>query len=223
MSIARALRSRLAYVAFTSLLAIGCGDDPATPATADTGAASDTGTASDTVTADTAVTTDTGALGDGAGGDAATETATDAGSFVLTSTAFAEGAPVPAKYTCDGANVSPALAWSGAPSATKSFVLVVDDPDAPGTTPFVHWVVFDLAGSTTAIAEGATVGTGGKNGFGTNVYGGPCPPAGKVHHYRFQLRALDIAPLGAAAGASRATVDGAASGHVLATTTLVGT
>jgi len=121
--------------------------------------------------------------------------------FVLTSSAFAEGAAIPKKYSCDGENVSPQLKWSGAPANTKSFALIMDDPDAPGGT-FTHWVAFDIPATQTEIAEGAkSVGKGGKNGRGQTGYTGPCPPS-DTHRYFFTLYRicgflqypLDIAP-----------------------------
>jgi Raf kinase inhibitor-like YbhB/YbcL family protein len=115
----------------------------------------------------------------------------------LTSTAFQEGAMIPTKYTCDGANVSPPLEWSGASQTTKSFALICDDPDAPGKT-WVHWVVFDLPAGRTSLPENVspqeTIASGGKQGandFKKIGYGGPCPPSG-THRYFFKLYALDV-------------------------------
>jgi Raf kinase inhibitor-like YbhB/YbcL family protein len=144
--------------------------------------------------------------------------------MTLTSNAFATGASIPVKYSCDGDDVSPPLAWSGAPVATKSFALIVDDPDAPGGT-FTHWVLFDMPSATTTLGEGTTgVGVSGNNGFGAAKYGGPCPPKGKgLHHYSFRIHALDVATLGPKEGASRAEVDAALTGHVLAKGDLNGT
>jgi Raf kinase inhibitor-like YbhB/YbcL family protein len=146
------------------------------------------------------------------------------GSLTVTSTAFAVNGPIPVDCTCDGADRSPPLTWSAAPSATKSIAVVVDDPDAPGGT-FVHWVAFNLPPTIVSLPEGADAATiggiSGTNGFGHPGYGGPCPPRREVHRYRFLVRALD-AQLDAKAGASRDAVDAAMSGHVLAEGTLVG-
>ena len=114
----------------------------------------------------------------------------------LTSTAFQPDGMIPAKYTCDGANVSPPLEWSGVPEATKSLALICDDPDAPGKT-WVHWVVFNLPASKTSLPENVppqeTIASGGKQGtndFKKIGYGGPCPPSG-THRYFFKIYALD--------------------------------
>ena len=114
----------------------------------------------------------------------------------LTSTAFQPDGMIPAKYTCDGANVSPPLEWSGVPEATKSLALICDDPDAPGKT-WVHWVVFNLPASKTSLPENVppqeTIAGGGKQGtndFKKIGYGGPCPPS-ETHRYFFKIYALD--------------------------------
>jgi Raf kinase inhibitor-like YbhB/YbcL family protein len=141
--------------------------------------------------------------------------------FVLSSSAFDQGSSIPLKYTCSGSSVSPQLQWSGAPSNTGSFVLIVDDPDAPGGT-FTHWVAFDIPSTQTQINEGApTAGVAGKNGTGRTGYAGPCPPSG-IHRYFFTLSALDVATLGLKQGASRSDVEKAMSGHILATAQLMG-
>jgi Raf kinase inhibitor-like YbhB/YbcL family protein len=113
----------------------------------------------------------------------------------LTSTAFKDGGMIPTKYTCDGADVSPPLEWSGAPQTTKSLALICDDPDAPGKT-WVHWVVFNLPASRTSLPENVpsqeTIAGGGKQGmndFNKIGYGGPCPPSG-THRYFFKIYAL---------------------------------
>jgi Raf kinase inhibitor-like YbhB/YbcL family protein len=145
----------------------------------------------------------------------------------LTSEAFASGASIPKEYSCDGRGTSPALAWSGAPATTRAFALIVDDPDAPGGT-FVHWVVYDLPATATglpaaippnvALDNGAQQGVGGSRKEG---YTGPCPPAGKDHHYSFRLYALD-SPLKLSAGKNKGEVERAMDGHVLAVAELVG-
>jgi Raf kinase inhibitor-like YbhB/YbcL family protein len=150
-------------------------------------------------------------------------TAPTAGPFTITSDAFAEGGAIPVENTCDGANTSPALAWSDAPSGTASFALIVDDPDAGG---FVHWVVFDVGGGTAALpadvplpaAGGPPQGT---NSFGKVGYGGPCPPSG-THHYRFRLLALS-ARLSLTGAPKASAVLAAATGHIRGETILTGT
>ena len=118
------------------------------------------------------------------------------GPFTLTSSAFDEGGPIPRAQTCDGADRSPPLAWTGVPAGAGALVLVVDDPDARD---FVHWLVIDLPADATGslpgnIAAGASPPQQGRNDFGRIGWGGPCPPSG-THHYRFTLSAL-AAPLG---------------------------
>lgn len=145
----------------------------------------------------------------------------------LTSSAFNEGQPIPDKYTCDGKNVSPLLQWSGAPSATKSFVLIADDPDAPAGT-WVHWVLYDLPATVTSLPEdlpksqyapqGAKQGL---NDFKHLGYGGPCPPPGKAHRYFFKLYALDTLP-DLKPGSKKAEVERAMEKHVLAEGHLMG-
>ena len=137
--------------------------------------------------------------------------------FTLTIAAFADGGLIPAKFTCAGANVSPELRWSDAPANTRSYALIVDDPDAPAGT-FTHWVLFDVPADRSSLAEGAsTVGAAGKNDFGRAGYGGPCPPRGHgPHRYTFTLYALDIASLKLKAGAGRREMETALRGHILA-------
>ena len=146
----------------------------------------------------------------------------DAASFTLTSAAFDDGQPIPELYTCDGEDVSPPLAWSGAPEGTVQLALVVDDPDAPGGT-FTHWVVWgiDPAGGGAAEGEVPDGAIKGKNDFGKTAYGGPCPPSG-THHYRFELLALSADPqLGAGASVTdlRAAVDETVLGGAVLTGT----
>ena len=141
--------------------------------------------------------------------------------FVLTSSAFGEGGSIPAKFTCAGAGISPQIQWDGAPTNTRSFAVILDDPDAPGGT-FTHWIAFDLPATQSEIPEGAVnVGKGGKNGRGQTGYPGPCPPSG-THRYFFTLYALDITTLGLNDGAARADVEKAMAGHILGTTQLMG-
>lgn len=142
--------------------------------------------------------------------------------FHLVSDAFVEGAHIPRAYTCEGADRSPPLQWSGAPSGTKSFVLEVIDPDAPGGE-FVHWLLYDIEASTTEIEEGGSAGIEGRNDFQATGWGGPCPPPKHGdHRYVFTLSALDCETIGLLRGASREEVDRAAEGHVLARTTWMG-
>jgi len=137
--------------------------------------------------------------------------------FTLILPAFADGGLIPAKFTCEGANVSPELRWNAAPANTHSYVLIVDDPDAPVGV-FTHWVLFDITADRLSLAEGASaIGVSGKNDFGRAGYGGPCPPRGHgPHRYYFTLYALDVASLKLRAGASRREVETALRGHVLA-------
>ena len=140
--------------------------------------------------------------------------------LVLVSSAFLAGASIPVEFTCDGRNQPPPLSWSGAPEGTRTFALIVDDPDAPSGT-FVHWVLFNIPGTATAPPQGAGSAVQGRNDFGKTGYGGPCPPPGKPHRYFFKLHALD-GPLALKAGATKADVERAMQGHVLATAELVG-
>jgi hypothetical protein len=117
----------------------------------------------------------------------------------ITSTAFEPLGRIPKKHTGEGADVSPALAWSSAPKDTKSFALVVYDPDAPLATAdgfgFVHWVLYNIPASVSKLAEGETGYTQGATSFGKPKYGGPLPPEGHgVHHYYFWLLALNASP-----------------------------
>jgi Raf kinase inhibitor-like YbhB/YbcL family protein len=126
----------------------------------------------------------------GCGGGQSHGVDTDAArSVTVSSAAFGSGDEIPREFTCDGDEVSPPLTWSGAPA--KAWALVVDDPDAPGGT-FVHWVVLDIAGTTTSTGTGAVPAGGVQvtNSSGDASYAGPCPPSGE-HHYRFTVYALD--------------------------------
>ena len=114
----------------------------------------------------------------------------------LKSTAFANGGPIPKKFTGEAEDVSPALAWSGAPKGTKSFAVICHDPDAPlvkpGTYGFVHWVLYGIPGTVTSLVEGDGGYVHGVNDFGNGGYGGPMPPPGHgTHHYFFWVLALD--------------------------------
>ena len=157
----------------------------------------------------------------------ATPTGED-GDFRLSSDAFGQDEAIPTRFTCDGDNVSPPLSWSAAPQGTDAFALIMDDPDAPGGT-FTHWVLYDLPGDTASLPEGVAKteeldegGSQGLNDAGGTGYGGPCPPAGAPHRYRFTLYALD-GLIDAGAGASKQEVLDAIEGSVLAEARLVGT
>jgi Raf kinase inhibitor-like YbhB/YbcL family protein len=151
--------------------------------------------------------------------------------FTLSSSSFRNNQPMPAKFSCEGEDASPALKWEGAPAGTKSFALIADDPDAPGGT-WVHWMAYAIPATTTGLPESvartdvvAALGglKQGMNDFGRVGYGGPCPPRGHgVHHYHFRLYALD-AELNLAARVTRKQLDAAMKGHILAQTELVGT
>jgi Raf kinase inhibitor-like YbhB/YbcL family protein len=135
--------------------------------------------------------------------------------FAFAQSGVAEGEAIDSRYTCDGEDVSPALAWEGVPEGTAELVLVVEDPDAPGGT-FTHWLVYGLDPGETELPEGGEAGgPQGTNDFGRVGYGGPCPPGGETHDYVFRLLALD-APTGLERGASRDELLAAVEGHVLA-------
>lgn len=144
------------------------------------------------------------------------------GRMRLSSGSFENGKAIPGAFTCDGKDALPALAWSGAPEGTKGFAVIVDDPDAPSGL-FTHWMAWDLGAATTHLEGAAPAGAKqGTNDFGKVGWGGPCPPPGKPHHYRFHVYALG-APLGLRAGADRAAFDAALAGKVLDEGLLVGT
>jgi Raf kinase inhibitor-like YbhB/YbcL family protein len=143
----------------------------------------------------------------------------------LVSTAFADGAMMPRRYTCDGENVSPPLQWSDAPAGLRSFVLLCDDPDAPAGT-WHHWAAYDIPPNTTLLAENAAQDKEMKqavNDFRKTRYGGPCPPPGHgPHHYHFRLLALSTDHLGAGPSASCREIEREARKFTLAEATLVG-
>jgi len=143
--------------------------------------------------------------------------------FTLSSPAFASGGDIPRQFTCDGDDIPPHLMWSGGPKDAASFVLVVEDPDAPSGT-FTHWVVFDIPAERSDLPSGTrsdAVGLSGRNSRGEIGYIGPCPPLG-THRYFFRLFALDVKTLGLAVGASRQQVEEAMGRHLLGTTELIG-
>ena len=146
----------------------------------------------------------------------------------LASAAFADGQPIPVKYTADSLDISPPLAWTNGPAGTKSFALFVDDSDAPAGT-WVHWVIYDMPPTTAKLAEDqfklAQFKSGAKQGlndFKKTGYNGPVPPPGKAHRYYFKLYALN-AMTGLAPGATKADLLKAMDGHVLGEGKLMGT
>ncbi len=152
--------------------------------------------------------------------------------FTITSPSFQADGEIPVKYTCEGGDTSPPLAWAGVPEGTKSFALVVDDPDAPDPAApqrtYVHWVVYGLPGEARGLPEGASksaMPTGARqalNDWKKNAYGGPCPPVGR-HRYFFKLYALDtmLPDLGPNAGKTELLKN--LQGHVVGTAQIIGT
>jgi len=151
--------------------------------------------------------------------------------FELTSTAFEKDGDIPKKYTCEGEDISPPLNWSSAPKNTKSFVLIVDDPDAPDPRnprmTWVHWVVYDIPATRKGFPEKVPAnikikggGTHGNTDFKKTGYGGPCPPIGK-HRYFFKLFALDTV-LKLPGGKTKKEVKKAMEGHIIERVELVG-
>jgi Raf kinase inhibitor-like YbhB/YbcL family protein len=137
--------------------------------------------------------------------------------FTLTSSAFQDGDTIPRQFTCDGNDVAPPLAWSDAPEGTRSFALVMEDPDAPQGT-FTHWMLYDIPATTMELRQ--EVGTALRNSFGRAAYGGPCPPPGHgPHRYVFMLHAIDVPAL-VLHGRTRASLDRALRAHTLATARL---
>jgi Raf kinase inhibitor-like YbhB/YbcL family protein len=154
---------------------------------------------------------------------AAVSNAQTADKFKMSSEAFEEGKPIPAKYTCAGTNLSPAISWTGAPEKTKSFAIIMDDPDAPMGT-WVHWVMYNIPGTMNGFAEKSTAkelkATDGINSWEEKGYNGPCPPDG-THRYIFKLYALDTI-LNPKEGMSDNELMSAMKGHILAETKLIG-
>ena len=147
--------------------------------------------------------------------------------FRLKSSVFSNGGAIPQKFTCDGADVSPALSWNDPPTGTKAFALIMDDPDAPAGT-WVHWVLYDLPASVSELPEGIPKtkdlqngARQGSNDFRRIGYGGPCPPHGAVHRYSFRLYALDQ-PTALPPGAGKRDLERAMKGHTLAQSELIG-
>jgi Raf kinase inhibitor-like YbhB/YbcL family protein len=147
--------------------------------------------------------------------------------FTLNSGSFHNGDVIPRDFTCDGSDASPALSWTGPPAGTKSFAMLVDDPDAPGGI-FTQWVIYEIPGDATKLPQGvpktdeAAGARQGRNSFGKIGYGGPCPPPGKPHRYMFKLYALSK-PLNLKPGASKQDLERAMSADVLGTAELMGT
>ncbi len=147
--------------------------------------------------------------------------------FTLTSTAFQEGGIIPKMHTCSGQDISPPLQWSVPPKGTRSFALIMDDPDAPTTT-WVHWVIFNIPGQSSGLPEGVPHQNSFPNGeqqgindFSRTGYGGPCPPPGKPHRYYWKLYALDTI-LKLQPGVKKAEVLAACQSHILSETQLIG-
>jgi len=151
--------------------------------------------------------------------------------LVLISPAFSSNGSIPARYTCEGADLSPPLEWSGAPGNAKSFALIVDDPDAPDPGApkmvYVHWVVYNIPAGTTKLAENAArsgLPDGARQGINDwkkQTYGGPCPPIGR-HRYFHKLYALDTELTGLS-DPTKAQLEAAMKGHIVATAELIGT
>jgi Raf kinase inhibitor-like YbhB/YbcL family protein len=143
--------------------------------------------------------------------------------FSLESAAFGPGQLIPRKYIRQGDNLSPPLKWAGAPRETKSYLLIVEDPDAPGGT-FRNWALFDIDPSCDHLDEATGRGAGhGVNDFGNIRYDGPQPPKGHgAHHYHFRLAALDVPSLGLGDGANINRIWDRAQGHILDQAELVG-
>lgn len=148
--------------------------------------------------------------------------------FMITSPAFDSGDVIPTRYTRDGENLSPPLEWQEAPPETKSFLILVEDPDAPSGT-FRHWAIYNLPASETGLPEGASGqsqgGAGeGVNGFGNARYDGPQPPKGHgPHHYHFRLAALDVPQLNVSTSAKAEDIWAKAQPHIIAEAEMVGT
>ncbi len=149
-------------------------------------------------------------------------------SLELKTTAFADGGEIPKRYTCSGADLSPALNWNGVSAAARSLALIADDPDAPRGT-WTHWLIWNIPAHLTELPEGALKqeelengALQGRNDFNCIGYGGPCPPPGKAHRYFFKLYALDTV-LDLKAGASKQDLERAMKRHVLSQAQWMGT
>lgn len=143
------------------------------------------------------------------------------GNMKLSSSVFENEEAIPSEYTCDGADVSPALTFSAIPENTKSLALIMDDPDAPMGT-WVHWLVWNIPPNVTGFSKGENITyPQGKNDFGKLDYGGPCPPSG-IHRYFFKLYALDTM-LELKEGANKKQLESAMPGHIIEEAQLMGT
>jgi Raf kinase inhibitor-like YbhB/YbcL family protein len=146
----------------------------------------------------------------------------------LFSPAFGNGEYVPIRYTCDGEDISPPLLFFDIPDETRSFAIMVDDPDAPSGV-FTHWIIYDIPGNFEGLPEDVPPASEleygikqGVNGFGRIGYNGPCPPPGRPHRYFFILFALDVPTIGLPAGVSKGDFLKAIDGHVITQDELVG-
>jgi Raf kinase inhibitor-like YbhB/YbcL family protein len=164
-----------------------------------------------------------------AGKDNQMNDSTTVAQFTMSSSDIKDGQPIPQAYTCDGADQSPQLSWPEPPPGTRSFALIVDDPDAPSGT-FRHWGVFNIPDTRTSIDRGEGNGPSNTNfvqavnGFGKSGYGGPCPPKGHgPHHYHFKLYALDVDGLKLPPDAKVEQVEQAAREHQIAVAEITGT
>ncbi|MGH7987997.1 MAG: YbhB/YbcL family Raf kinase inhibitor-like protein [Candidatus Binataceae bacterium] len=149
------------------------------------------------------------------------------GPLALTTPEFTPNRNIPSRFTCAGFDMSPELSWASVPAGTKTFALIVSDPDATHGT-FIHWAIYNLPANQTNLPQRVKKrhkrtygGEQGTNSFGNIGYGGPCPPPGKPHHYHFKLYALNT-KLKLKPGATAAEVEKAMKGHVIATSDLVG-
>jgi Raf kinase inhibitor-like YbhB/YbcL family protein len=179
-----------------------------------------------------------GTLSSAVGADAApaAKEAGTAARLTLTSPQISQGKTISTEqvfngFGCSGKNISPALSWSGAPAGTKSFALMVHDPDAPTGSGFWHWVVYDIPADTKSLPANAgdaskklmpAGAVQARTDFGTPGYGGPCPPPGKPHHYHFRLYALKVSKLAVPADASAALIGFNVNANKLAEADLVG-
>jgi len=160
--------------------------------------------------------------------DASPAVGSDSTSLTLTTKAFQANGPIPQPYSCEGPDISPELDWSNAPAKTRSFALILEDPDAPGGT-WVHWVVYDLPAGAHHLQAGIPRrddieggGRQGDNDFGRVGYNGPCPPPGPPHRYFFRLYSLDTV-LNLRGRVQKIAAEQGMKGHVLAQTELMGT
>lgn len=151
--------------------------------------------------------------------------------LTLTSSSFAVGDSIPKKYSCLGTNNHPQLSWKGGKTGIKSYVLIMEDPDAKAVVGYtwMHWVLYNIPSSQKSITESnskiASIGTGvhGTTSFNDTLYGGPCPPPSQTHNYHFKLYALDIAQLTVAKNATAAEVYKGMAGHAIDSVSLKGT